>query len=300
MEEHFKCSLNLGSDKKELETRGTPMFPCQGYQGDVRHYLTGEIPWHWHEELEIIYLTEGKMMVGADAGRFLISRGEAALINSNVLHTGSAKAAGACTYYSFVFHESLISGRAESVLAQKYVRPFLACRKIPAVHFQSQIPWQKEAAECVRDAYQAYSARDWGYEFAVRDRLSRLWYLMVTHLEPVWRENTAGEDQGAVRIKAMMQYIQEHFQENVDLKSLADAASISERECLRCFQKSLGMSPIQYLMKYRVATAASLLKETSLPVASISSRSGFDSSSYFTVIFKRFMGCTPREYRKKD
>lgn len=299
MKENFKCTLNLGNDRKELEMHGTPMFPCQGYEGDVRHYLTGEIPWHWHEEFELIYLMKGELQAGTDSSRFLLKEGDALLINSNVLHSGQAKAPGACSYCSFVFHESLISGQAESVLSQKYVRPFLTCRCIPGIHFQSCIPWQKEAADCVRSAYLAYKKEETGYEFLVRNLLSHLWYLMVTHLEPMWREKGSGEDTSAFRIKAMMQYVQDHFQENIELKQLADTVSISERECLRCFQKSLGVSPIQYLMKYRVSVAASLLKGTALTISDISSRSGFDSPSYFTVIFKRFMGITPTQYRKQ-
>ena len=78
----------------------------------------------------------------------------------------------------------------------------------------------------------------------------------------------------------------------------AAAADISERECLRCFQKMLQISPIQYLLKYRVMQGAKMLLED--PAASISEaavRCGFDSPSNFTKMFRRFYNCTPREYR---
>lgn len=103
----------------------------------------------------------------------------------------------------------------------------------------------------------------------------------------------------AARIKTMISYIQEHFKENLELRDIAQSASISERECLRCFKKSLGIPPIQYLLKYRVTAAAALLKETGLSVTEVGNRTGFDSPTYFTMIFKRFMGCTPTHYRRQ-
>lgn len=297
--EQQKISLNLTEDRKELEIRGTPMFPCEAYTGDVRNYISEEIPWHWHEELEAVYVLKGRMRVGVDGGSFTLDEGEGLIINSNVLHSARAAREGACEYISFVFHESLISGSAESILGQRYVRPFTSRREIAGVHLKSDAGWREEAARCILKAYQAYDKREFGFEFPVRDGLSQMWYRMITHMEDSKMKERAGESLEAVRIKAMLRYIQEHFMENLELSAIAGAASIGERECLRCFKKALGIPPIQYLLKYRITMAAALLRETDLPVTEVGSRTGFDSPSYFSLIFKRFMGCTPTQYRKR-
>ena len=82
---------------------------------------------------------------------------------------------------------------------------------------------------------------------------------------------------------------------------VAGAAGISERECLRCFERTIRLSPFQYLLKYRVMRGAeTLLTDPASSVSEAASRCGFDSPSNFARIFKRFYHCTPREYRRAN
>ena len=87
----------------------------------------------------------------------------------------------------------------------------------------------------------------------------------------------------------------------VSLSDIAGTADIGERECLRCFQKTIQLSPIQYLIKYRIMQGAEmLLCEPESSISEIAISCGFDSPSNFARIFKRFYDCTPREYRKNS
>ena len=97
----------------------------------------------------------------------------------------------------------------------------------------------------------------------------------------------------------MLDYIHNHFAENISLTEIAKVAGIGERECLRCFQRTIQLSPMQYLLKYRIMRGADLLLQN--PASSISEIAGlcgFDSPSNFAKMFKRFYNTTPREYRK--
>jgi len=70
-------------------------------------------------------------------------------------------------------------------------------------------------------------------------------------------------------------------------------------ECLRCFKKTIGISPMQYLLKHRITVAARLLVESHLNITEIGDLSGFENPSHFARTFKHVMSCTPSEYRKK-
>ena len=84
------------------------------------------------------------------------------------------------------------------------------------------------------------------------------------------------------------------------IAEIADAAAISQRECLRCFQKTIQLSPIQYVLKYRIMQGADqLLTKPTKSIAAIAAACGFDSQSHFAKTFKRFYAHTPRENRKK-
>jgi transcriptional regulator GlxA family with amidase domain len=85
----------------------------------------------------------------------------------------------------------------------------------------------------------------------------------------------------------------------LELRHIADSVNVSSRECLRSFQEFLGISPMQYLIKYRIFTATQLLIDTDYSVTEICARCGFPSPSYFSKMFKRYTGTTPSKYRRQ-
>ena len=75
--------------------------------------------------------------------------------------------------------------------------------------------------------------------------------------------------------------------------------NLQTRECLRCFQYSIGQSPVEYLMNYRISMAKKLLEETNCSVTDIALRCGFSSNSYFGKIFREKCEETPGQYRAR-
>ena len=110
------------------------------------------------------------------------------------------------------------------------------------------------------------------------------------------------EDQGGgktaiIRTRQCLQYIQNHYREEITLDQLANSANISKSECLRCFKETLQTTPYRYLMDYRLSIAAKLLWETDQPVNEIAANCGFGQQSHFGKCFREKMGCSPLQYR---
>lgn len=97
----------------------------------------------------------------------------------------------------------------------------------------------------------------------------------------------------------MLTFIKRHFGEELSVRDIADSASISESECLRCFRKILDTSPIAYLKTYRLQRAAELLETTSRKVSDIAAQCGFGEMSYFAKSFREIYRCTPSQYRSR-
>ena len=55
------CALNLNRTGRELQPHGTPDFPCAGYSSVYTDSAGDVVPWHWHEDLEIIYVESGHL-----------------------------------------------------------------------------------------------------------------------------------------------------------------------------------------------------------------------------------------------
>ena len=101
------------------------------------------------------------------------------------------------------------------------------------------------------------------------------------------------------RIQIMLSYIHQHYNEKLTLEQIAEAAMVSKRECLRCFQTCIQKPPFAYLIDYRIQMAERLLTSSSLTVTQIALETGFNNSAYFTKIFKELRGITPSQYRSR-
>lgn len=291
------CTLNLDRTKRELHPHGTPDFPCAGYQTVYSEQTYTELPWHWHDEMEAIYIARGNMDVQVPDKNFNLHEGDGIFINSGVLH--HAHAAPFCELHSLVFNPILITGSEDSAISRRYIRPLVQCSLFDGFPC-GQTAEGKEITGYIAAAFDALKEGRAGYEFAVRENLSRMCFTLYTVFHDVIDSQSAIVNQDSVRIQKMMTFIHQHFTEKLKLQQIASVADVGERECMRCFQRVIQISPLQYLIKYRLWQAAILLlKDGSMGIADIALNCGFDSPSNFTQQFRHNYSCTPHEYRNR-
>ena len=290
-----ECGLNLNRAAKELQPHGTIEFPCACYTSHHTERQEEIIPWHWHEEIEIICVTEGQMKVKTPSESFLLERGDIAVINSNVLHY--AAAVKECSLRSLVFSPMLITGNDDSAYAKKYIHPLISCKSFSGLFVDAGV---EDVSIWFNAAFEALAQDTRGFEFIVRENLSRICFYLYEQYEQQLDEKEQPLNQDNLRLRKMLECIHKNFADSLSLSDISKAADISERECMRCFQKTIQTSPIQYLLKYRIMQGAErLLGDPGKSVSEIAMSCGFDSPSNFTKFFRRYYNCTPREYRQK-
>jgi AraC-like DNA-binding protein len=94
-------------------------------------------------------------------------------------------------------------------------------------------------------------------------------------------------------------YLESRLAEPVALAELARIAHMSESSLLRAFKRATGRSPIDYHLRLRVSRACDLLRSDDRSITEIAYDVGFSDSNYFTRQFRKAMGMTPRDYRKR-
>jgi AraC family transcriptional regulator len=100
------------------------------------------------------------------------------------------------------------------------------------------------------------------------------------------------------RLRAVIEYIDEHLGSELSLDDLAAVARLSPYHFARLFKNSTGLPPHQYVIARRVERAKELLRDrVRLPLAEIALEMGFSSQSHFTRHFKRLVGVTPRLFQ---
>jgi transcriptional regulator GlxA family with amidase domain len=107
-------------------------------------------------------------------------------------------------------------------------------------------------------------------------------------------EKDTHHDEQIIKIQ---EWLKQHYQNEVTLKTLAAKFDISVRSFNRRFRLAAGQTPLQYLQEVRLQQAKALLKQSNLSIAEIAYAVGYQDTSHFSTLFKRVNAITPNEYR---
>ncbi len=120
----------------------------------------------------------------------------------------------------------------------------------------------------------------------------------LTHLEAALKRKHRLSYQAQALVRKAMAYIHSHYADPITRDDLARYVGMSHDYLTYCFRQELGMTPIAYLNRYRVLQAQHLLLETDKTITTIALEVGFSSSSYFSRMFRHYVGRTPEAYRR--
>ena len=279
---------------RELLTYGTKDFPIAFFDDDLTKI---SVPYHWHDELEIVIITEGSVRMRIAGTEFTLKTGDGYFSNSGILHTETLTTPTG-HQHALVFSPRIISQR-EDLIWKTYLLPVLGNPQIPFLLLKSAVPWQKEILHLAETAWNqgAYEAKD--YPIVVRSSLSMAFSHIVDHLKDMETEThyTSAFQRDELRIKKILIYIERNYGGNITLEELANSTNISTSTCLRLFNTVLGTTPIKYLLTFRLQKAAEELKRANgRTVSEIAHSCGFSDVSYFNRCFRKEYGKTPSEY----
>ena len=101
-------------------------------------------------------------------------------------------------------------------------------------------------------------------------------------------------------IKEALNYIEQNFQNDISVENIASFCGLNRTYFGRIFKETVGKSPQQFLLSYRMAKAAELLKLTELSISDIGNEVGYPNQLHFSRAFKNVYGVSPREWRNKN
>lgn len=271
-------------------------FPYWADRYHLHHTPEHSYPWHWHTEIELFYITEGQIDYFVPSGVYHATVGDVGFINSGALHMTRCPGGMVGVAEEHIFLPQFMDTGGGSDIERKYLLPLLQS-SADMILIPGEVPEAQAIRTLMTQAYDVCQARAWGYELKVRALISEIWLMLLHYVEQHQLLNWAGHGNDNDRIKAMMNHIRKHYKEKLTLSDIAASALVGPRECCRCFQRQLGITPFEYLIEYRIGKACTLLRQTRLPITEVAASCGFASSSYFGKVFKEKMNCTPKDYR---
>lgn len=289
-----RTTVMVDTHGRESRADDIHQFDFAAYDADMHQFISGCIPPHWHDELEVFVLLSGQVEVVTGDISCIVNAGEGCFINGGVLHTFRALSLGECRYHSFVFESSIVAGAPGSIFDTKYMKPFVE-KGHSFVHMkrdEGMEPFFEEFDRC----FDACAGEGYAYEFAIRDSLTRMILCIAQNM------NAPGDSDmphlAEVRIKDMLGWIDRNLKDEITVSGIAGSANICVRECQRIFSQYVHYRPMEYVQRRRITLAAELLRTTHRQVTDIALECGFSSVSYFIKQFKNIVGCTPTGYRK--
>ena len=246
---------------------------------------------HMHPFTEIFFITSGQGTFQIGDEIVSVKESDLILINPNCSHTErSVSSSNPLEYIVFAIN-NLAIGISPSTLNEDNSKDSLNTYKI--LNFNKK---KSEILYNLNTLIKELEEKNLNYELACKSILT-LFLIQVmrnTSSDIFITENFEKVNIECMKIK---NYIDSHYSENITLDFLSNLTYVNKFHLVHLFTKEMGISPINYLINKRIDESKNLLITTNYSIRDISSIVGFSNSSYFSQMFKKIAGISPKDFR---
>lgn len=272
---------------------GETEFPFRFYSEDVWEFDFHCIDWHWHPEVEFLYAERGSITCFVGTEQFILPQGCGLFVNSGILHRYQAEES--VSVPNIVFSPELL-GTKTGRIYQKYIVPVIESA-ISCIRFSPSVECEQEILQLLLHIFRLTEKEN--TEMQIVSHLLKLWQQLFICSE-AHREHMTGDKGRRAQLQVMMQFIHANFNRQITLKEIADCVHISESSALQLFRQGIHLSPVAYLIHYRLKRSADLLANTNKTVTNVAYETGFSDVGYFCRTFRKYYRQTAMEYRKSQ
>ncbi|WP_278898878.1 AraC family transcriptional regulator [Roseburia hominis] len=279
---------------KENKPHGTKDDPFSTYhiENAGRSF---QIPVHWHDEFEIIYVRSGFLTVSISGESYIGKTGDAFVVSPGNLHLMGSQS-GTVDYYTFLFPLKYISFRTDDMLDEKLLEP------LNSGHLMICPRVKDTAKELCEQLIEIYEAKKDESESKITTQV-RTKIILLQFILEMWKKGFVIENDTSGRNtveKEMVSYIQQNFTGKISLREFGEQFHLSEKYISRYFKEHFHITLSQYVTYLRLEHAKQLLQDTDIPVTDVAMQSGYQNVSYFIRSFQKAYAVSPLKYRKNN
>lgn len=258
-----------------------------------------DILFHWHTDVEMIYVHEGTAKFHIDQEYFNSKAGDIILIRPNALHSIHPIENQKHYMDALNFQLDLMGYSAMDQASIDYLQP-LYKGELDFVHvIEPHHKGYQAIRSCLIETMETgYHRKDY-FEFQIKAQLNQLFYLLFENGYVVSKTQSLEGYRKEEKIRNIIDYISLHYQEELTIDHLANICGYSATHFMNFFKKHIGISCMEFLIQFRLRKATELLQHSNLSILEIANQSGFNNLSNFNRQFKKYYLMTPRQYRKK-
>ena len=279
---------------KENKPHGTKDDPFSTYhiENAGRSF---QIPVHWHDEFEILYVRSGFLAVSISGESYIGKTGDAFVVSPGNLHLMGSQS-GTVDYYTFLFPLKYISFRTDDMLDEKLLEP------LNSGHLMICPRVKDTAKELCEQLIKIYEAKKDESESKITTQV-RTKIILLQFILEMWKKGFVIENDTSGRNtveKEMVSYIQQNFTGKISLREFGEQFHLSEKYISRYFKEHFHITLSQYVTYLRLEHAKQLLQDTDIPVTDVAMQSGYQNVSYFIRSFQKAYAVSPLKYRKNN
>lgn len=275
---------------KEPLQHGTPDFPVALYNNHFNQQYDLLASLHYHREFEFLVITKGTVNVQVEKESYILKKGEGVFINSGSIHMISSADKAEHGFIALVFDYSLLCSESDKIFTS-YIKHIINQSLLLPVSLSKEICIQIEKVCTI------FEQASFGYEFYIKSSLYNILFFLIQNARKIKAPVPSVKSN---IIKTVIDYIKKNYSKTISLQELAEHVHTSREYLCRIFNEITSVSPVVYLNHYRIQQSTFLLLDNNLSISDIAFSCGFHNSSYFNKLFKRYMGCTPTEFRESS
>lgn len=276
---------------QEAKRHGEADFSLQ-YYPDNRNFPTTSMPLHWHRECELIRVMTGELCVFLDNREVRGGVGDLILLPSGVLHRAEAQDS---SYECVVFHPDMLCGRGNGRGASRLL-PFLSGSAEPLHLPREKNPVLQELADGI---FRTLCEREEAWELSVCGLLLLFFGRLYAEQPRVTHGGHGRATHQRATMTLLLQWMEENYAGDVTLSQLASVAGVNQRYLCRLVRDYTGNTPMELLNRIRIEHACLDMTVRHLNVTEAAYEVGFNDPGYFSKVFRKYRGLSPREYQKK-
>ncbi|HBE76301.1 MAG TPA: hypothetical protein DDW65_00740 [Firmicutes bacterium] len=281
--------------KEEKIVRDMP-FPVEVFIADNRIANIDAGP-HWHDCYEVLYMIEGAALQQVNDKQFKMVQHDVLILNPGCIHsTYSIPGEDACILV-IKFMKEIIDSRFANFSDSQYIQAFINNRFDRIFHLNDTRQNFMELHNILLALHDEYIGKQSGFEIYIRGSLFHLiaWCVRngIITLPEFPQESKTG-----LRINSMINYIEDNFKREINLKDIAQLLNLSYYYCSRYFKRMTGKTFKEYLDFVRICEAEKLLVASEMNISEIALTVGYSRVSSFNRVFKKVRGYNPGVIKK--
>ncbi|THF78405.1 AraC family transcriptional regulator [Cohnella fermenti] len=253
--------------------------------------------WHYHREIEIIAVREGRLGIETAEATYELSAGDVCVLGASEVHRSRKTGVDNLRYWVLQFDPAPYFDSSSVVYLGAFTDEGVPLSRLSSIFADNK--------ECASEAYglierlnEIVVRRDKGYGLAISSIVKHLLWILI-------REDRSGtipgeEDHpGRLRLRPALLHIENHLSERIAVEDLSSLLNFSYHHFVKLFQKTIGLSLTEYLHYRRIKEAEKLLLTEDWNLAQIGEAVGIPSSAQFHKLFRRIHGCSPKQYKDR-